>query len=233
MINAPFLRSAELRWFLPVTTNQWGAFFDWFSQDRIILNEDELSASEQHKETLIMRENKVTHAYLLLPDANCLGIKKRKDELEMKMLLSTPSAFLLPKFGVTGYMDQWLKWTNNAQQKKLTAEFARTGLWVEVIKERVLQTFANKNEQLTPALGNRHRETGCTVELAHLSCTLNNKDWLSFAFETFGANIHSIDLLSKTVDSYFQDHGQPPLELNFRNALNYPNWLAQLSLNKK
>jgi len=233
MSNSTFFRSAELRWFLPVTANQWGVFFDWFIQDRIIINEDELSASAQHNKPFIERENKVTHTYLLLPDANCLGIKRRNDELEMKMLLSTPSAFLLPKFNVTGYMDQWLKWTTVAQQKKLTAEFAHTGLWVEVIKERVLQTFAKDHEQLTPALGDLHRETGCTVELAHLSCTLNDNNWLSFAFETFGENVQSIDLLSKTVNSYFQDHGQPPLELNFSNALNYPNWLAQLSLGKK
>ncbi len=233
MSNTIFSRSAELRWFLPVTKSQCEKLFDWFIQDRIILNEEGLRTSAEQNSPFIKREDKVAHTYLSLPGANSLGIKKRNNLLEMKILLSSPSSFILPKLDVTGSMDQWLKWTLTVgQQKKLTSECARTGLWVDVSKTRFLQTLVLDQEQLTPAFSDRLYAPGCNIELTHLSCLLSNKEWLSFAFETFGASVQSIDLLSQAVDYFFNFHGKPPVSLNFNNAFNYPNWLANISTDK-
>jgi hypothetical protein len=52
--------------------------------------------------------------------------------------------------------------------------------------------------------------------------------WTTVGFEAFGPSGWVMALLDKAVQHFFAAHGKPPVQLDGRDSLSYPAWLALL-----
>ena len=207
------LHTSEARWFIAKILPD--EVLDWFRAGRALES-----------------EGVQVHEYLLFPDVSTVGVKLREGKLEIKAMVSPPRP-LSRDLGVTGRMDEWVKWSFASEGlKTLAPALQQSGRWLKVRKERVLRTFSaggdgqvEETSRLTP-----FPASGCNVELTRVTVEADPRFWFSLAFEAFGAPALALKILEIAIRSFFQEHGRAPgIRLSQRNSLSYPAWLVNLT----
>jgi hypothetical protein len=70
---------------------------------------------------------------------------------------------------------------------------------------------------------------GCNIEMTLLKVEAHIDAWITFGFEAFGDSAHVMALLDEAVRYFVAAHGPPPVQLEGRDSLSYPAWLAMLA----
>lgn len=209
---ASFYSSAELRWFLPDSGRQWDRLLQWFSPAAPLLSHESERADD----------------YLLFPDCNTVGVKRRQGKFEVKALVSPPRPVSLAKYGARGLTDQWTKWSFASQlQAQLESELAQAGPWCTVTKDRYLQKYSLESGRMSAVTPDARPDEGCNIELTRLSVKPAN-EWVTFGFEAFGPSGRVLATLDNAVEQFFAAHGAAPVELAGRDSRSYPAWLADV-----
>jgi hypothetical protein len=224
-----FYRSAEIRWFLSgqSQTDQLLAWFKLPGQDPVV--ETKYYVLQPEAAPFVKQEPERHDEYLLMPDCATVGVKQRQGRLEIKALVAGPHPFARGE--VVGNVDQWVKWSfgpSNQIAKQLEGEFAQSGPWRTVDKNRYLQKYSFDSGSLVAVSPDSRPDTGCNIELTVIDVKANVQSWLTFGFEAFGPSGRVVALLDQAVEDFFAAHGQPPLPLDGRDSLSYPAWLALL-----
>jgi hypothetical protein len=224
-----FYRSAEARWFLP-GQNQRDEILKWFRlQDQLPLNEEGAYDPKTANGPFIKQEKERTDEYLTLPDCETVGVKQRQGKLEVKTLVAGPRFFSMN--AVVGRKDQWVKWSFSPSDpiaNQLEIELDQSGPWREVIKKRWLQKYSFDSGSLVAVSPDQRPDTGCNVELTAINVQATIGTWLTFGFEAFGPSGRVLALLDEAIRHYFAAHGPTPVQLDGRDSLSYPVWLAML-----
>ena len=137
-----------------------------------------------------------TDKYLWVPGMTSLGVKIRRQSLEIKLRTGEYGAALLHKNAV-GWMEQWRKWSFALDQSPGKQQLAkyRNADWIKVHKERFLLRYEIKNGQEVNLLDPGHASgAGCEVELTAVK--LLDQHWWTFAFESFGNESTLVDSLT-------------------------------------
>ena len=227
---AALYHSAEIRWFLP-DQGHWDRLFAWFmlpGQLPLIV-EDENYIKKDLSKPFVKEEKPRTDAYLLFPDCEALGVKRRQGRLEVKALVAGPRPFSLG--AVAGRMDQWVKWSfapSESIRAQLGIELDQSGEWCEVEKIRYLQKYSFDAGSWIAVSPEQYPDAGCSIELTKVKVLPGAGRWLTFGFEAFGPAGQIIAILDEAVQNFFAGHGPPPVQLDGRNSLSYPAWLAML-----
>lgn len=230
--------------------------FKWFQGALGMKTEDDLKRDPVAATgPFVKAEKERTDEYLIFPDADTASFKQREGKLEIKMLVAGPRPFSadivtvagpgpLSVYMVTGRIDQWVKWSFSPSEAKLenppapsppltlraqlAAEMKQAGPWQAVKKVRYLQKYSFDSGSLVTVSPDQRPETGCQIELTKVSVQATVADWLTFGFEAFGPSGRVTAILDQAVREFFSTHGQAPVQLDGRDSLNYPAWLALL-----
>lgn len=225
-----FYSSAEIRWFLYDSQGQWDHLLNWFRlQDQLLLLEEGDYDPKNVTEPFVKRETVREDEYLPFPDSDTVGVKQRQGKFEIKALVAGPRPYALPAYAVVGRMDQWVKWSFASQLTgQLEAELSEAGPWQQVVKNRYLQKYVFDAGHIIAVSPDQRPDVGCNIELTQLTVKANAQTWLTFGFEAFGPPSHVIAILDEAVAHFFALHKRAPLELDGRDSLSYPAWLACL-----
>jgi hypothetical protein len=223
------LHSAETRWFLREWA-QWDEVLKWFQlKDQLPLNEEGKYDPKTATGPFVKLEQERTDEYLLIPDSDAVSVKQRQGKLEVKALVAGPRPFSLD--GVVGRVDQWVKWSfepsDKQRSKQLEIELNLTGPWLKVVKNRYLQKYSYDSD-LVAVSPDQRPGTGCNIELTVIGVKANVGTWITVSFEAFGPSGRVMAVLDEAVQHYFTAHGNPPVQLDGRDSLSYPAWLALL-----
>jgi hypothetical protein len=229
-MSEAFFGSAEIRWFLEGQCGQLGEIQNWFRlRDQLpLIKEDKVQEYDPEivDKPFIEQESQRTDEYLLIPDSDKTAVKQRQGKLEVKALVTGPRLYSLPSYGITGRMDQWVKWSfASSSHEGLEAELRQAGPWRKVIKDRYLQKYSFDSRSML-AVSPRHRpKLGCTIELTKIEVEANGSDWLTIGFEAFGPSGRVIAILDEALEHFFKSHGSAPVRLDGRDSFSYPTWL--------
>jgi hypothetical protein len=229
-----FYCSAELRWFLRKQEDQWDQIVKWFRlQDKLLLRKEGCYDPKTVTEPFVKHEIERADEYLLFPDCDTVGVKQRQGKLEVKALVVGPRPFSLPRVGVAGHMDQWIKWSFASQlQKQLEVELAQAGPWRKVVKDRYLQKYSFDTGCIVAVPPDNRPDTGCNIELTKISVKAKVWDWFTFGFEAYGPSGRINSILDEAVEHFFSSYGHAPVQLDRRDSISYPAWLAWALMNK-
>ena len=223
-----FYTSAEVRWFLHEQQVQWDQILAWFRRhDQLPLHVEGSYDPRTTTEVFVKREKERTDEYLRFPDCDTVGVKQRQGKLEVKALVASGRPFALASAGVTGRMDQWVKWSfASSLHAQLEAELEQAGPWAKVVKDRFLQKYSFGSGRLLGVLPDSRPADGCNIELTRLSVKADAWDWFTLGFEAFGPSGRVIAILDQAVEQFFAAHGPAPVPLTSRDSRSYPAWLA-------
>ena len=225
-----FYTSAELRWFLRDQQGQWDQMLKWFRrQDQLPLRTEGSYDPKTATGAFVKREAKRTDEYLRFPDCDTVGVKQRQGKLEVKALVASGRPFALASAGVTGRMDQWVKWSFASQlHAQLEVELERAGPWAAAVKDRCLQKYSFEAGRILEVMPDSRPAHGCNIELTRLSVKTDEWDWFTLGFEAFGPSGRVIAILDQVVEQFFTAHGAAPVPLTGRDSRSYPAWLADV-----
>ncbi len=199
--------SMELRWFLvgavPAAVQQW------FSQGAIVPKAEGC------------REDQ----YLSLPAYDEVGIKQRQGKMEVKRRLADRGVQTLGQ-GISGRIEQWVKWSFVLQDQALPDLTKPTGSWVTVEKTRQLRKYeVTQNGAVNAVDAYVPVAQGCNLELTSL--VLYDKVWWSLGFEAFGDLATVEASLALTIKHVLADNQFPLLQAE--DSFAYPHWLGLLT----
>jgi hypothetical protein len=208
-----FYHSAELRWFVRSSGDNWQRAHDWFAPADPAL---------QH------REPERTDAYLQLPASITVGVKQRQGRFEIKTQTVAPRLFEPGTAGISGHLDEWVKWSFASRDPAaLEVELLQAGPWRTVIKDRHLQKYAEADGTISPASPADRPDQGCNVELTRLAFSPGQWDWFTIGFEAFGPPARVSSILTASAERFFAQHAGVPLALQAADSLGYPEFLLR------
>ena len=167
-----------------------------------------------------------TDYYLLNPDSDALGIKLREGRLELKQRLLELGVANLHDH-VWGLLERWQKWSFVlAGTPSILQEINRPeSVWLAMHKQRKLRRYRFDHEAFIEPVPVDHLPLqGCTVELTNVRCA--DQAWWSLAFEAYGTETSSREILVAVARQLFEGHEAPVLAAV--NSYGYPRWLARL-----
>ena len=213
--------SAEIRWFIAGDSQENkipDEILSWFSK-----------GMSSDLETLKPELNRQDE-YLLFPNSDTVGVKLREGKFEIKALAADARPLNLGN-GINGRTDQWVKWSfGNEGLDALREPLHNAGHWVGVSKDRYLRKFSADSHTLVEVPTSERPMSGCNVELTCIEVKTKPYFWFSLGFEAFGSPASVVKILDCALQSFFGDHSDLPvqLQLNGRNSLSYPAWIATL-----
>lgn len=225
MVN--FYHSAEARWFSTAIEKK-DVSLRWFRQGDflpLVVEGDTAPAG-----AYVKVEGLRTDHYLCLPCSDTTGVKQRQGKFEIKSLVAGPRPWA--GHGLTGRIDQWVKWSFEDKDKDFRAALAdklnMSGKWTAVAKTRYLQKYSCDGGSLALVSPDERPMSGCNVELTSVEVGASVSDWITLGFEAFGDPGDTFKLLKDTLQDFFSRCGPPPVQLNGHDSLSYPTWLAML-----
>jgi hypothetical protein len=225
-----FYGSAELRWFFQAQPSQWSEFLNWFKRhdELVVMKEkDNYKKDDYLNHVFVKLEKTREDKYLLFPDCDTVSVKQRGGNLEVKALVSGPRPFSLPTVGTTGRIDQWVKWSFASRfNKDLVPELDKAGPWASVTKDRYLQKYSFDSGRMALVSPDTRPNWGCNVELTKVTIDHDATAWSTFGFEAFGPAGRVTAMLDEAVGDFFTTYGPAPVQLEGRDSLSYPTWLA-------
>jgi hypothetical protein len=197
--------TAEIRWFSRGSIPE--AVLAWF-QDATAGNEPPEARVDQ---------------YLLVPDADSLGIKIRQNLLEFK-LRTTEIGVIDLRERARGNLEQWQKWSLplRSSDGEITEFLRPSENWIGVSKARHLRKYAVVGKTECVAISvDEYTKSGCEVELTVLQ--VSGQTWWTFAFESFGAKVALNHNLVLTAEHVLNTAGAPLLTPT--QSYGYTHWL--------
>lgn len=225
----PYLyHSAEIRWFLPPTTD-WETALDWF-----IGNESKKADQTQDfpaEKTLyinhIKREELRTDEYLVIPQCTTVGVKQRQGKLEIKAQIGISEKYLNGL--ISGDINYWSKWSHQpseANKDFLKKDLHLSGEWLKINKIRYLLKFSHSENMIQEVSPEEWPEKGCQVELTQVWAEGFAQKWTSFGLEAFGDTFQNMGISLKDAILFFlSKRNEPPMLLSSKNSMCYPVWL--------
>jgi hypothetical protein len=217
------MHSAEIRWFIEGDLQE--QVLSWFSKGALAALKSEPT-----------REDK----YLVFPDSDTVGVKLRevrsesnpeiepKVKFEIKVLAANARPINLGG-GINGRTDQWVRWSfDNDGLAAMQEALYQSGHWVSVRKTRYLRKFSADSGKIVKVLADERPHSGCNVELTSIEVETQPHLWFSLAFEAFGPPSEVAKILDDTLQYFFKNQGDTPMQLSGRNSLSYPAWIATL-----
>jgi hypothetical protein len=222
-----FSPSAELRWFSPLVERK-AELLAWFRQADALPLVEESGATPSVP--YVKAEGLRTDHYLCLPCSDVTGVKQRQGKFEIKSLVAGPRPWAA--HGLTGRVDQWVKWSFDDKDKDFRATLAGklndSGKWTAVGKTRYLQKYSCSSGDMKLVSPDDRPQSGCNVELTLIDVDASVSQWVTLGFEAFGEPGDTFKLLHDTLDDFFARCGPPPLPLSGHDSVSYPTWLALL-----
>jgi hypothetical protein len=198
--------SAEIRWFFP------GDFSEAVNER--FNNYSNISPKPE--------EPREDH-YLLFPGCDTVGVKLRGGRFEIKALISPPRPVKFD-FGVSGRVDQWVKWSIDVPK---SADFYKNGEWIKVKKTRSLRKFSVDKGAPEEIDAKEKPDAGCNVEVTFIEIAAEQRQWVSVGFEAFGSIADTPKILDETVRKVLSGYELIPVEkLSLHSSMSYPVWLA-------
>lgn len=176
----------------------------------------------------------------VLFDNESVGVKLRgssdpKDlgKFEIKALVTVSRPFALPS-GISGRMDQWVKWSfddPDKEQSTLSGKLLAAGKWIEINKTRWARKFSFDAKCGCEVRWKEDRPScGCNMELTQIRVMASQSTWISIAFEAFGPPEATPGYLFATMNQCFGTAKLPSgRRLSGVGAMSYPSWLATLT----
>lgn len=199
-------QTMEVRWFQPESIPP--SVSTWFQQI--------------HPKSFV-EPGRVDH-YLLVNDADSLGIKLRQGRIEVKQRCGEFGAIRLHR-RVRGVVEQWQKWSFGlvGSGYDFSHQPVPAAGWVGVHKERWLLTFRlTHDRQVVPAKLDAPGP-GCDLELSQVKAGSNV--WWSLCFEAFGQQVASLEETLLCVASHVLERSDPPTLME-EASFGYPRWLS-------
>ena len=222
-------QSAEIRWFL-AGDQQFDALLTWFQNELPLIEETDDYVPQPKPPPFVKKEKVRPDKYLQLTDCTTVGVKLRNGRLEIKGLVVGPRSFSLAE--AVGRVDQWVRWSlkpSAAIAEPLQADVLKEGQWTEVVKTRYTQKYDFDSDRCAAVSPDAWPAVGCNVELTLLKVKAEIDAWVTLGFEAFGPSARVMAILDEAVRYFFDARVDPPVQLEERDSLNYPAWLAVLS----
>jgi hypothetical protein len=222
-----FYHSAEIRWII-AGTQQRDALHRWFTRngELPVMKKHATDAATPPQTAFVREEPMRVDWYLRIPDCDSVGIKHREGRLEVKSIVAGPRPYT--HGSIVGRIDQWVKWSlepSVTPPSALEDDLQRSGPWTRIEKIRFLQKYSSDTGHPLPVSPDSRPDAGCNIEVTHLKVDALNP-WTTFGFEAFGEPARLDVILDEAVGYYFDAHGPPIFDLDPRDCLSYPAWLA-------
>ena len=169
-------QSKELRWFFKEENKYIRQWFDGL----------EKSLSESKKRS---------DYYLPLYGKPDVGIKLREGNIEIKERKTKSSLYQLTE-GVSGYLEQWERWSFELKNKdELANKITRKDKfnWIEIQKERWAVKFTNGKNSGAPKILDIKEELNYGCQLEYTEIKVNSEEWFTLSFEWFGDEFLELD----------------------------------------